>query len=391
LLLCATAPFARAQTAADGTGDTPFKTYVRSANAARDAGNIDAALQNYREALKMDATWQEGWWNLGTLLYERDRYADAIPAFQTLAGLAPQASPAWTFLGLCEFETKDYANALEHLFKGEALGGVEDAEIARVAKYHLGLLLIRAGEFDRAHAVLAGLASAGQSSPQITFALGLGLLRVPLLPEEVDPSREALVLDTGGVAAQVAAGDGPGALTAFQTAIAKYPDAPYLHYAYGEALAADGKLEDALGEFRRELGISPQSALPQVEIARVELGLKRANEALLAAQEAVRRAPDSHAAHEVLAQCFAATGARREAAKELMAAETLGGEKPSMEERIVERYRTNVAERGTSRQGLFREAIFRGNCGAEDLAATKCEFRNGLGGAGFERVCAARL
>ncbi len=59
---------------------------------------------------------------MGTLQYERDHYAEAIPAFRALAELAPQASPAWTFLGLCEFETKDYANALEHLSKGHALG-----------------------------------------------------------------------------------------------------------------------------------------------------------------------------------------------------------------------------------------------------------------------------
>src|SRR5271156_3371503 len=182
LLLCTAAAITPAQNAPDSTPapDSPFQSYAQAAAAARDAGNMDAALQNYRDALRIDPKWQEGWWNLGTILYDRDRYAEAIPAFQRLTELAPNASPAWTFLGLCEFETKDYANALEHLSKGETLGGVDDAEIARVAKYHLGLLLIRFGKFEQASKVLAGLTSAGQSSPQIKLALGLALLRVPL-------------------------------------------------------------------------------------------------------------------------------------------------------------------------------------------------------------------
>src|SRR5271154_6271144 len=161
-VLSATASL-RGQTADGGDRDVTFKSYVRAAIAARDEGNVDAALQNYAQALQLDPKWQEGWWNVGTLQYELDHYADAIPAFRALAELAPQASPAWTFLGLCEFETKDYAAALEHLLQGQSLGGIDDPEIARVAEYHLALLLIRAGDFDRANEVLARLANAGQS------------------------------------------------------------------------------------------------------------------------------------------------------------------------------------------------------------------------------------
>ena len=315
LLLCTAAAITLAQNPPGGSPapDSSFQNYAQSAAAARDAGQIDDALRAYQAALKIDPSWQEGWWNLGTILYDRDRYAEAIPAFRTLAELAPQASPAWTFLGLCEFETKDYANAVEHLTKGEALGGVDDAEIARVAKYHLALLLIRSGEFDHANAVLRDLAMEGHSSPQVTFALGLTMLHVPLLPAEVNPSREGLVQYAGAIAA---AGDSAGESTAFKAAIAKYPDAPYLHYAFGEVLVRDGKLQEALVEFRREADISPQSALAQLGIARAELRLGLAKDALPAAREAVRLAPDSQVAHEWLAQCLGAMGQQREARAE---------------------------------------------------------------------------
>jgi tetratricopeptide (TPR) repeat protein len=341
-----------AQTANAGKDDAAFQNFVRAANAARDAGNVDAALQNYAQALQIDPQWQEGWWNLGTLQYERDHYAEAIPAFRALAKLAPQASPAWTFLGLCEFETKDYASALDHLLHGQALGGIDDPEIARVAEYHLALLLIRAGDFDRANEILARLAKAAQVSQQVKFALGLGLLRIPLLPgDEIDPSREALVLDAGEIAALHATGNVANALAALKVAIAKYPDAPYLRYVDGQALSASGDLEGALEEFRREANVSPKSALAQMAIARTELQLKRTPEALRAAKEAVRLTPDSRDAHEVLAQSFTASGAKREAAEELVAANNLGAAKPPIEDWVIAHYRTHANSRDDHHAG----------------------------------------
>ncbi len=75
--------------------------------------------------------------------YDADRFADAIPALEKVVQLDPAQGPAWNFLGLCEFETRDYANSLQHLKKGQELGTGEDPEIARVSKYHLALLLNR--------------------------------------------------------------------------------------------------------------------------------------------------------------------------------------------------------------------------------------------------------
>jgi tetratricopeptide (TPR) repeat protein len=339
LLLCATANRLHAQDAAADSSapNSSFQAYAQSAAAARDAGRFDEALHDYQAALQLDAKWQEGWWNLGTLLYDRDRYSEAIPAYRTLAELAPQASPAWIFLGLCEFETKDYANALEHLSKGETLGGVDDPETARVAKYHLALLLIRVGEFERANALLHGLAGAGTNSPSITFALGLALLRVPLLPSQVDPSQEALVQNAGAIAGLMLANDTALASEALRAAVAKYPYVPYLRLAFGELLARDGEEEEALAVFQREADISPQSALPQSAMAYAQLKLGRKREARLSAQRAVLLEPNSRAAHEALAACLAAMGARKEAGEELMTAQKLNAQAP-IEQRIVQQY-----------------------------------------------------
>jgi tetratricopeptide (TPR) repeat protein len=325
-----------------GTAD--FDVAAKSAAAAQAAGQGDEAIQEYRRALAMNPGWGEGWWNLGTLLYDGDHYAEAIPAFQKVVDLAPGAGPAWNFLGLCEFETKDYANSLEHLQKGLALGD-DDPEIGRVSKYHLALLLIRSGESDQAATLLASTFGRSEMAPQIKIALALAILRVPLLPKEIDPSQDALIRATGEAASALAQNNSAKALAAFSSLLKDYPGTPYLHYAYGRALASAGRDEEALKQQREEASISPRSALPWIEISQLELRLQHPQEALHAAEEAVRRAPDSPVSHRTLGELLQAVGKKEKAAAELALAERLAPEKSRPEERIALLYSSHTAAR----------------------------------------------
>ncbi|HXM10947.1 MAG TPA: tetratricopeptide repeat protein [Terriglobales bacterium] len=323
-----------------GTAD--FDIAARSAAAAQEAGHGDEAIQEYRRALAMNPGWGEGWWNLGTLLYDGDHYAEAIPAFQKVVDLAPSAGPAWNFLGLCEFETKDYANSLEHLQKGLTLGD-DDPEIGRVSKYHLALLLIRSGESDQAAALLVSTFGQSEMAPQIKIALGLATLRVPLLPKEIDPSRDALIYATGEAASAMAQGNLAKALAAFPPLLKDYPGTPYLHYAYGKALASAGRDEEALKRQHEEASISPKSALPWIEISQLELRLQHPQDALHAAEEAVELAPDSPVSHRTMGELLQAVGKKQKAAAELALAEKVAPEKSRPEERIARLYSSQTA------------------------------------------------
>jgi tetratricopeptide (TPR) repeat protein len=84
-------------------GRADFEAAAKSATTAREAGHADQAIQDYRRSLEINPRWEEGWWYLGTLLYDADRYSEAIPAFHKLLELVPNAGPASNFLGLCEF------------------------------------------------------------------------------------------------------------------------------------------------------------------------------------------------------------------------------------------------------------------------------------------------
>ena len=228
ILTFLTSPISIGTTRPQAIVQPSFEDLEKSATAAREAGKTEEAVRDYQRAVELRSDWEEGWWYLGTLQYDADDCPEAVPAFKKVVQLDPANGPAWNFLGLCEFETRDYAQSLEHLQQGQELGTGDDPEISRVSRYHLALLLNRNGEFEKASAMLAA-AFGDQSPAQAKVALGLVLLRVPLLPQEVDPSQDALVQAAGETASLVARRDSGRALDSFQTLLSRYSAVPYLH------------------------------------------------------------------------------------------------------------------------------------------------------------------
>ncbi|MGC2161292.1 MAG: tetratricopeptide repeat protein [Silvibacterium sp.] len=338
LFLCWTA-VAAAQSAA-GTNQSPadgvqsgesFQSIVQAANAARDSGNADEAIQGYSRAVALRPNWAEGWWDLGTTQYETNHYTEAVASLRRLVVLTPNTAAGWSILGLSEFETKDYVAALSSLEKAQKLGGIDDPDIARVTNYHLALLLIRNGEFDRAADLLHSVFGASPSS-QVKTALGLALLRTPLLPSEIDPSQDALVQAAGDAASSA------DTLQALEALTTQHPQAPWLHYAYGLALAAAGQPENALVQQKLEAAISPASALPWIEVSSLSLQLKRTKQALSAAEHAVSLDAKSSAAHEALAKALTATGRKQQAALETREAARLSQTPPHRDPRMIALY-----------------------------------------------------
>lgn len=302
-----------------------------------ESGQTLEAIRDYKRVLELQPEWKEGWWNLGALQYSANQFADAKSTLLHVVGFAPDLGAAWSLLGLSEFETRDFADALSHLERAQTLG-INDSEIERVSTYHLGLLLIRAGKFERGSDLLLKAFSGGQVSEQIKTALGLATLRIPLLPEEVDASKEGLVLAVGNVVSQ-----GAEALEHYPALLSAYPDVPYLHYSYGIALANAGRNKEAIAAQRQETLVSPESPLPWIEISRLQLVLGSPKEALAAAQRAVALGPTNNIAHERLAAAFASAGDTAGSARERKAAEQVTAAQEPPEQRIILRYRNSTS------------------------------------------------
>jgi tetratricopeptide (TPR) repeat protein len=270
----------------------------KQAEAARAAKRVDEAIQLYKRGVALKPSWDEGWWGLGTLYYELDRFDEGRTAFRRLTVIKPDVGLPWAMLGLCEFETKHYEEALQHLRRGTDLGVDQDQNISGVAHYHLALLLTRFTEYEASMKLLSVFAQQNINNPSYVEAMGIAALRKPLLPAEVPPAEHQLVMDTGRVMYDAAALRTTEAAAEFKILLDKYPDTPNIHYLYGSFLLfsdADG----ALAQLEKELEISPAHVPAMVTIANEYIQRKQYKEALPFAKKAVELEPQSFPAHTV--------------------------------------------------------------------------------------------
>ena len=177
----------------------------RQADDARRAGRSAEAIALYRKALASHPRWAEGWWQLGTLLYDADAYADAAAAFRECTDQQPDIGTSWVMLGLSEFKVGQSEQALLHIQKGRRLGIPADPQFRRVMTYHEGVLLLRVSEFERAQETLDALAADDVNDDDLILALGMSVLRLKPaeLPESDVSVREPV--RRAGIAEQLAA------------------------------------------------------------------------------------------------------------------------------------------------------------------------------------------
>ena len=293
-----------------------FEQLTKRADEARQAEKLDEAIKLYQQALKQKPNGVEGWWALGTIFYQLDRYAEGRGAFERLVTLEPKGGVGWAFLGLCEYQLKDYPNALSHLLRGRELGLGSDKEIVAVALYHTGILLNRTEQFELAFAVLSHAAKLQGESPALFQALGLTLLRLPYLPPETPPAKREVVLKTGRAGFYMATEQRPIATQEFSELLAVFPKEPNVHYAHGIFLMRDAP-DEALQVFEQELQLSPQHVFARLQIAFEALKRNAPAMGLARAEEAVKLAPNLFAAHNALGRILLDLGQTERAIQEL--------------------------------------------------------------------------
>ena len=162
-----------------------FTRTAREAAAARDAGRIDESILLYEKAVRLRPSWVEGYWFLGTAFYEIDKYAEAKQAFARVVRLQPKHATAHGFKGLCEFQLKDYDGALDDLMRAADLGVTEPKDLVDAIAYHTAITLTRLEKYEFALSTLQNFTRDGNDSPRVIEALGMALLRIPMVPAEL--------------------------------------------------------------------------------------------------------------------------------------------------------------------------------------------------------------
>ena len=307
-LLWAPAALAGLSRQADPTGASDFATTSARAEAAREAGRLDEAASLYQKALALKPTWKEGWWALGTILYDQDAHREAARAFRRLASLDSKNGTAHLMLALCEYQLGEDASALANIEAAKALGVQTDGGLPQVLIYHEGMLLLRAARYERALETLQPLAAAGVEDENLELAIGMGvlLIRPAEAPPEGSPAR-AVVARAGRAERRHMAKDFAAARRDYEALVHDAPARPNVHYAYGRFLLATADLESGIRELLEEIEIQPDHVRARMQVAAARYRVDSAA-GLPFARQVVTLAPDYPFGHYLLGLLLFDTG-----------------------------------------------------------------------------------
>ena len=329
-----------AATSATAQANRTFEQVRREADAARSSDQGQRAVDLYQEALKLRPGWSEGWWDLGSLFYDQDRFPQAEAAFRRYVASTRKPGPAYAFLGLCEYETRDYEQALRHFRSWANHGWAGTPELTDVALFHFALLLTREGRFVEALYLLTTEVQRRGRNPALTDAMGLASLRMKNLPEDYPPEDREIVWLAGNSAlyAALPPNDLARADEYAQRLLARYERTPNVHYYVGTLRGFEGKKEDAEKEFRRELELSPQHVGALIELARMDVEADRLAEGEEFAKQAVEVDPKNPETHHILGRLLLATDHVRESVKELETAKQLAPDAATIRSHLAMAY-----------------------------------------------------
>ena len=323
------------------------------------------AVKLLQKTLKEQPTWRQGWWRLGSLLYDAEDYPAARQALERLARLDPKSGAPWALLGLCEFEMLDYGLALQHLQKGDALGLPADLELQDTLNYHEALLFALMRRFDPAQLLLDHLSRKTSDSDELVLAQGLVALRIAALPESLAAAASADRLETirrVGLAQRAIARQNPReALPIYQELADRKPAPPNLHLSYAALLLQLGDRAASLAELREELKANPASVEARLRLCAL-LEDESPGDTVKLAAEAVKLEPKSFKAHFFLGKLLYKTEKLEESARELETSRGLDPSSSAVRFALVRTYKALGREADAEREA----AAFKTLRAAED-------------------------
>jgi tetratricopeptide (TPR) repeat protein/outer membrane receptor protein involved in Fe transport len=227
---------------------------------------------------------------LGEILFDLGRRAEARREFQRALAIDPQASRARAGLG--------WVNLVEGKVEA-ALGEFRQARPPpRSALVGMANALYRLDRFEEAEAVIAEAKRRFPSSPQPwTQAAFLHLIQ-GRVSEALSELEEALALDPRHALAHglrsniyLVQNKKDLALQAAQRAVAANPSSPSAHLDLSLAKQAEFQLEEALQAARKAVELAPEDPQALIQVSRLLFGLGQVSEAFKAAEQASRMAP----------------------------------------------------------------------------------------------------
>lgn len=331
------------------TAPAQFDQVSRQAAQAREQNRVEEALRLYQRAVELRPAWGEGWWYIGSLHYDRGRFADAAAALNRLIKIEPESSAGWALLGLSEYQLKRYDAALESLLRAQLLGLPNGSSLGNAARYHRAILKTRIGQFEAAFDELKRFPFLNVESPNVLQAIGIAGLRLAKLPDDVPADQKQLVLKTGRAVYDCWAVRINEADAEFRDLILTHPENPHLRYLYG-AFLLESRQEDALRELRRSLELDLKYVPAMLQIAFAYLKWGEPAQGLDYARQAALTEPGSFVAHLALGRLLVSSGELNAGIIELQEAVRLAPEQAECRFALASAYEKALRTREAARE-----------------------------------------
>ncbi len=251
-------------------GQSSPEDTLRHATDLQQAGDLQGAVQGYRQFLAARPKEAAVHANLGVLLAHLGRFDEAIAEYKKAAALDPQNGDIVRNLGLAYYKSGRIKEAASEFAKSHELSPDNLQTILLLADCHL-----RMGENQDVIRLLTPVEAEHGDELAIAYLLGTALLNEGQIAE--GQKRVDHILGKGDSAEarfllgnqMFAAKDFPAAVKQLASAIELNPSLPGLQSLYGQALLNTGDPDAAAEAFRKELASDPNQFEANLYLAQI--------------------------------------------------------------------------------------------------------------------------
>lgn len=286
---------------------------------ASDRGDLETAISNFREALRLDPALYGAWQDLGLAFVKQQRWPEAVDAFAELTRRNADSVDGAYFHALAFFNAGRITEA-----EKEARRALRLDAGAAAAHTLLGIILASAGGHDaEASEALTQAVALDPSSFDANFYLGrvqyalqdyAGAARSLHAATRLDPRHVEARFFLG--TAQESAGDSEDALVEYQELTRIAPQSAMGQVGLGALLVKQGKTDEAIATLRRAVSLDPKIFEAHWALGQALILAERFADAVDALTRAVALGPDRSDAHYQLGLALKRMGRNQEAQRE---------------------------------------------------------------------------
>ncbi len=269
--------------------------------------------------------------NLAIAYSKSGRVSEAAKKLENVHSVQPENQQVTLLLADCHLRLGDDVRVIELL---QPLGKTEPDDLP--VAYMLGTALVRQQRIAEGQVMLDRILKNGDSA-ESRFLLGMQMFESGDYPASVKQLASAADLNPNLPELQsyygralLMTGDADGAAAAFRKELANDPNDYAANVGLGQILTVRKNYREALPLLQQSLLVRPQSLEPRLAMGEYLIAVGKLPDARQPLEEAVKMAPNSLAAHQLLASVYSGLNMPQEANREQAQVQKLNAQRSSV-------------------------------------------------------------